>query len=116
MPIYGLICEDCGVESEEFHHLSAWKGLKEEETPFEKVCPQCGSINYHRLFRLTIFTETSVEQRKVSLKKIIAEDTKKLKNGDMDFIRNIAGDKPISGNSGVKYMKDVKNPKIKRSR
>lgn len=114
MPLYQLKCEACGFVGEEFHHLSAWKELKEGETPFSKKCPECKSKEYYRIFDQQVFAETSPEQRGERLKRQIVEDNKKLAKGDMDFIRNIAGDKPINGKSGVKYMKDVKKAAVRR--
>lgn len=115
MPIYQIRCEDCGHVEEEFHPFSAWDSLKSGETPFAKECPECGSKEYRRVYSHGLITETSPEQQQARLKKQINEDTQRIADGDIDFIKNIAGDKPINSNlGGQKYMKDVKRGAVKK--
>lgn len=115
MPTYELQCDDCGKISEEFYPFSAWDGLKKGETPFSKKCPHCGSPEYRRLYSHRLFTETSPEQRAEKLQKQIKQDTERIANGDIDFLKNVAGDKPINKNlGGQKYMKDVKKGAFKK--
>lgn len=114
MPIYQLKCEDCGYVGEEFHSFSAWDNLKSGQTPFSKECPECKSKEYRRVYNHGLITETSPEQQQARLKRQINEDTQRIADGDIDFIKNVAGTKPISKNPGQKYMKDVKKGVFKR--
>lgn len=115
MPNYELQCQKCGHTEEYYASFAEFDAAKAKGgVPYPTKCPKCKSSEYIREYGVQIFTETSPEQRRENLKKVMAEDNKKLRSGNLDFIKNIAGDKPLSGKSGVKYMKDVKNSKIKR--
>lgn len=115
MPSYDFKCEDCGHLEEYFASFAEWDEARTNGTNlFPKKCPKCGSENFRRQYGANIFTATSPEQRQENLQKVIAEDTQKIANGDMDFIKNIAGDKPINQNPGQRYMKDVKKGVFKR--
>ena len=114
MPIYELECDDCGHIEEFYCSFSEWDKCKEGKTPFPKKCPSCKGKNFHRVFSNMIFSATSSEQRGETLKHQIKEDLKRVAKGDQDFLRNLTGDKPISGNAGVKRMSDVKKGAFKR--
>ena len=116
MPIYDILCEECGHVEEYYCSFADWDIAKAKgDTPFPKKCPKCKSKKFHRVIEVPMLkTETSPEQQASRLKNQMKEDTKKLMSGDIDFIKNLAGTQPTNAKSGVKYMKDVKNPKIKR--
>lgn len=116
MPTYIYQCDNCGETTEFFAHMSEWDGLESGQTPFKSdKCPKCGGEDFYRSYDHSLITETSPEQQQVRLKKQIAEDTKRVASGDMDFIKNLVGDKPIDKNvGGQKYMKDVKKGAFKK--
>lgn len=114
MPTYELQCDSCGATHNFYCRLSDWDDCKEGETPFPKKCPDCGSEEYYKVFGNMIFGATSTEQRSETLQQQIREDIKRVARGDQDFLTNLTGDKPISGNSGVKRMSDVKKGAFKR--
>ena len=116
MPTYVYQCDDCGEFTEFFAHMSEWNDLEDGQTPFKSdKCPKCGSIDFYRSYNHTLITETSPEQQQTRLKNQIAEDTKRVASGDVDFIKNLVGDKPINKKAGgQKYMKDVQKGAFKK--
>lgn len=115
MPTYIYICDGCGETTEFFARMSDWNGLKKGETPFEdEKCPNCGSTDFYRTYDHAVHAETSPEQQRARLKKQIREDTERVASGDMDFLTNLVGSKPIDKNPGQRYMKDVKKSAFRK--
>lgn len=107
MPNYTFKCKTCDEVQQRTMTLSAYR-------EFDSPCT-CGG----ELEQLLTKVKTKIERRKEELleqaRAEADEIVKRINNGDIELLKNVAGDTLDDRNKHVKEMKDVKNGSFTRA-